>query len=168
MRSVIHHCWECGAHVTTEFVEGRDRKICTACGTILYENPAPTTAALITNAENKLLLVKRARNPEKGSWCLPGGFLEIGESPEQGVLRELKEETNLEGSVEYLVGLAPSMHGHWGDVVVIGFAVQVNGGAIEPGDDAEAAQYFSFDALPQLAFQTHRRLINLFRDSDRL
>ncbi len=168
MRFVIRHCWECGAPVTTEFVEGRDRKVCTACRTILYENPAPTTAALITNKNNELLLVKRARNPEKSAWCLPGGFLEVGESPEQGVLRELKEETNLEGTVESLVGLAPSMRGHWGDVVVIGFAVQVNGGVIQPGDDAEAAQYFSFGALPQLAFQTHRHLINLFRESGRL
>lgn len=128
----------------------------------MYENPFPTTAALIRNPRNEILLVKRAVDPAKGYWCLPGGFLELGESPEQGVLRELKEETNLAGTVESFVGLSPSMYGVWGDVVVMGFHVSVNGGKLIAGDDAQEVRYFPTDDLPALAFETHERLIEMF------
>jgi len=160
MKSTINYCWECGGKAESVFADGRVRKVCTECETILYENPFPTTAALVVNSNDELLLVKRSVRPAKGHWCLPGGFLELGESPEQGVLRELKEETNLDGEVESLIGIQPSLHGFWGDVVVIGFAVSTNGGMAAPGDDAAEVKYFSLSDLPQIAFNTHIALLD--------
>lgn len=64
-------------------------------GQKVYANPAPTASALVTDGDGKLLLVKRLREPNKGMWDLPGGFIDIGESIEQTVVRELKEELNL-------------------------------------------------------------------------
>lgn len=162
MKSTINYCWECGGKAESVFADGRVRKVCTECKTILYENPFPTTAALVVNSNDELLLVKRSVRPAKGHWCLPGGFLELGESPEQGVLRELKEETNLEGQVQSLIGIQPSLHGFWGDVVVIGFAVSTNGGMAAPGDDAAEVRYFSLSALPSIAFDTHTALLDTY------
>ncbi len=164
MKRPIEYCWSCGTKATTRFVEGRDRKICPDCGTILYENPFPTTAALCFNGKGNLLLVRRSVRPAKDHWCLPGGFLELGETPEEGVLRELKEETNLDGEVLSLVGLSPSLNGFWGDVVVIGYHVQLNGGDPVPGDDAREVRFWSMESRPPLAFQTHESILERFLD----
>lgn len=162
MRSEIRYCWACGAPATRRVIEGRERKVCLTCNTVLYENPTPTTAALVLNHEQELLLVRRAVKPSAGEWCLPGGFMELGETPEQGVLRELKEETNLEGTVQALIGLRPSLRGYWGDVVVIGYHVGVNGGTPVPGDDARQVRYVPLSDIPPLAFRTHRELLAAF------
>ena len=63
--------------------------------TIHYQNPKPT-ATLICPRDDEILLVQRAFDPGRGEWGLPGGFLELGETLNQGAIRELKEETNLE------------------------------------------------------------------------
>ncbi len=162
MKSTIHFCWECGGKAESIFADGRVRKVCTECKTILYENPFPTTAALVINNQDELLLVKRSVHPAIGRWCLPGGFLELGETPEEGVLRELKEETHLEGEVKSLVGVQPSLHGYWGDVVVMGFAITANGGVVSPGDDAAEVRYFPLSDLPTIAFDTHTALLDTY------
>lgn len=166
MKSSVNYCWECGSKAEEKFVEGRRRKVCTGCGRILYQNPFPTTAAIIVNPDDEILLVQRAVRPAVGKWCLPGGFLELGETPQQGVLRELKEETNLDGNVLNLVGISPSLYGVWGDVVVMGFHVTVNGGQVIPGDDARDVRYFPMKDLPSLAFSTHQHLVEVFQEKD--
>lgn len=165
MESTIRYCWECGGKIEETFADGRVRKVCTSCQTILYENPFPTTAALVVNQQDELLLVKRAIRPARGQWCLPGGFLELGETPEEGVLRELMEETSLKGEIGRLVGVQPSLYGVWGDVVVIGFAVHTNGGVPKAGDDAAVVQYFPLSDLPSLAFDTHTALVKQYLES---
>ncbi|MEJ2050967.1 MAG: NUDIX domain-containing protein, partial [Calditrichota bacterium] len=134
----------------------------------MYENPAPTTAAIVLNHHEELLLVRRAVEPSTGEWCLPGGFMELGETPEQGVVRELKEETNLDGTVQSLIGLSPSLHGYWGDVIVIGFHVRVDGNPPIPGDDALEARFFPFTNIPPLAFRTHQDLLDIFCQAQHL
>ena len=67
---------------------------------IHYENSKPT-ASLICIFQDKLLLIKRAIEPAKGFWGLPGGFIELGETPDEGAIRELKEETNLSGQLKF-------------------------------------------------------------------
>ena len=62
--------------------------------TIHYENPKPT-ASIICMRDNELLLAKRAFNPAKGEWGLPGGFMELNETLNEAAERELKEETSI-------------------------------------------------------------------------
>lgn len=164
MRTELNYCWVCGNPAEEKYAEGRNRKVCSECDTILYQNPLPTTAALIVNENNEILLVQRAFPPAKGEWSLPGGFMEIGETPEEGIRRELKEETNLDGEVRELIGVAPSQYGVWGDVVVIGFRVNVKNGVMKAGDDARAVQYFPLNDKPDLAFQTHQKLVKRYLD----
>lgn len=68
---------------------------CTKCGHHIYINPVPANAVIIKNENDEVLLVERAIEPAKGLWDLPGGFLELGETVEESVIREIKEELGL-------------------------------------------------------------------------
>lgn len=71
-------------------------KKCLDCGFVYYFNPSAATVAVIFNPKGELLVVRRGKEPAKGTLDLPGGFADCFESSEQGVAREVKEETNLE------------------------------------------------------------------------
>lgn len=120
-------CPICAGNLIREVIEERLRLRCQKCGEIHYENPKPSVALLCRNERGEILLALRNVDPAAGRWCLPGGFLEMGETVEQAALRELKEETGLEGRITRVVGAASKLNGYYGDVVVIAFEVQVEG-----------------------------------------
>ena len=71
-------------------------KKCRDCGFTYYANPCSATAAFIVNDRDELLVVRRAKEPAKGPLDLPGGFVDMGETVEEGMRREIKEETGLD------------------------------------------------------------------------
>ncbi len=78
-------------------------KRCEDCGFVYYANPCAATAAFILNERDELLVVRRAKDPAKGTLDLPGGFVDMYETAEEGMRREIKEETGLEvGEIKYL------------------------------------------------------------------
>ena len=78
-------------------------KKCAACGFTYYANPCSATAAFIVNDHDEMLVVRRAKAPAKGTLDLPGGFVDMGETVEQGMRREIKEETGLDvHDIQYL------------------------------------------------------------------
>jgi NADH pyrophosphatase NudC (nudix superfamily) len=83
-------CPRCGAKMEQRRLGDRERDFCPACRAPVYENPLPATAVVVFNERRELLLVQRAVEPGKGKWCLPGGFQEIDETPEQCARRELR------------------------------------------------------------------------------
>jgi mutator protein MutT len=95
------YCPACGSR---HFEVNDDRsKKCENCGFEYYLNPSAANVALILNEKNELLVLTRKANPGKGTLDLPGGFANIGETAEEGVVREVKEETTLEVThAEYL------------------------------------------------------------------
>ncbi len=153
------YCPRCGNRLEMRELEGRERGFCPSCRRIAYDNPVPATAAVVFNERHELLLVRRGVEPGKGKWCLPGGFQETGETPEQCMLRELREETGLSGRIQGLVALEMGMNPVAGEVLVAGFLVGVDSGELRPGDDAAATEYFPLDKMPALAFQSHARII---------
>jgi 8-oxo-dGTP diphosphatase len=160
VRKQKRFCPLCGGPLERIFREGRTRLYCGQCDRILYENPVPATAAVVLDDEHLLLLVKRGAEPAKGEWCLPGGFVELDESPEQGVLRELHEETGLQGKVDRLIDVVSEESPFYGPLIIIGYQVSPQGGTPRPGDDAAAAKYFPLGDLPPLAFDSHQALID--------
>jgi thiamine-phosphate pyrophosphorylase len=152
-------CPRCGNKLETRCLENRDRGFCPACRVVHYENPVPATAVVAFNERNELLLVQRVVEPGKGKWCLPGGFQELGETPEQCALREFKEETGLDGRVLELIALEMGFNPSAREVLVTGYRALVCGGELRAGDDASAAAYFPLAGLPELAFQSHARII---------
>jgi thiamine-phosphate pyrophosphorylase len=153
------YCPRCGEKLEKRRLEERDRAYCPSCRVVHYENPVPATAALVFNERHDLLLVRRGLEPGKGKWCLPGGFQEIGETPEQCLRRELLEETGLRGEETALVALEMGLNPLAGEVLVAGYLVRITGGELAAADDAVEAGYFPLPTLPELAFKSHARLI---------
>lgn len=90
----FNYCPVCGSK---HFVEQDEKsKRCENCGFEYYVNPSAATAAFILNADGELLVLTRKKEPAKGTFDLPGGFVDIGETSEEGVIREVREETGLE------------------------------------------------------------------------
>lgn len=100
----FRYCPKCGSHL---FVENDEKsKRCSACGFVYYFNPSAATVALITDRQGNLLVCRRAKKPAKGTLDLPGGFIDMHETAEQGVAREVREETGLEVTgIRYLFSL---------------------------------------------------------------
>jgi len=135
---------------------------------IHYENPKPT-ATLICTHENQLLLVKRAVDPGKGMWGLPGGFIERGETPEMGAERELLEETNLQGNVKSLLGTCSHFNTVFGDILLVGMEVQIKDWSkLKAGDDAAEAALLPLENLPTLAFSCHQLILNMYLQKSKL
>lgn len=70
-----------------------ERHVCGSCNAVFYSNPKMIVGCLVTDAEGRVLLCKRAIEPRYGLWNLPCGFLENGETVEQGAVRETWEES---------------------------------------------------------------------------
>lgn len=158
--NMIKYCSNCGSKLTEIKIDGRVRKFCRSCNIPKYENPVPATAAVCFDANGRILLVKRAVEPMKNLWCLPGGFLEIDETPGNGCLRELKEETGLTGEIVGLGINKRSESPFYSSVLVIGYEVIITGGKLKAGDDSSEAAFFRLDELPKIAFQSHMNILN--------
>jgi len=156
------HCYFCGAHLTKVWLEGAARLYCNRCREPIYENPVPATSLVVVDGKNNILLVKRSVEPKKGFWCLPGGFLELGESPEASALRELKEETGLNGQIDRLLGVVTSHSDRYHSILMIGYLVTVFSGTLKAGDDASDVASFDPRNLPEIAFNSHLHFINTY------
>lgn len=116
------YCQQCATALTPRNADGRERLVCPSCGFIHYGNPTPVVAALVEH-QGEALLVRNKGWPD--TWFgLVSGFLEAGESPQDGVLRELKEELNLDGTVVSLIGVYPF---EMRNEVIIAFHVRATG-----------------------------------------
>jgi len=96
--------------------------------------------AVIHDPRGRLLLVRRANEPGKGRWSLPGGRVEPGESDTEAVIREVHEETGLTVTVSHLIGRV-ERPGITGKYAIFDYACQVTHGDLRPGDDASAVHW---------------------------
>ena len=98
-------CPECGSDLAEREIDGMARLACTSpeCPYVFWDNPVPVVAAIVEHG-GEVILVRNAGWPEK-MFGLVSGFLEKGETPEEGVLREVSEELGLRGRVREFVGM---------------------------------------------------------------
>jgi 8-oxo-dGTP diphosphatase len=156
------YCPLCRSELVPRTVEERDRGVCSGCGWIYYKNPLPAVACLVSREESGILLIKRAVEPYKGAWCIPGGFIEIDENIREAGIRELKEETGLEGMPGDLIGAYIQKSRMYGAVLIVGIAFTAEKGDPTPGDDAEEARFFAPKDMPDIPLESHRNLIRDF------
>jgi ADP-ribose pyrophosphatase YjhB (NUDIX family) len=163
----LRFCSRCGGLLESKQAGGRTRQVCSRCGFILYRNPVPAVAAIIPR-EERIVLVRRAEEPRRGDWCLPAGFMEIDETPEECAVRETREETGLDIRVTGLFGVDIGRDDPRTRVVLIIFLAELLGGKLRAGDDASEAGWFGPGELPErIAFATHRRAIGAYFSGDR-
>lgn len=118
--------------------DNRDRMVCGDCGWIHYENPRIIVGAVVRSGSN-LLFCRRAIRPRYGFWTVPGGFMELGESPEEGAKREVYEEAGASIEIRSLLGIyaVPRI----GQVHLI-YLADLIGDVFHAGDESLEVQLF--------------------------
>lgn len=154
MKAPVNFCQVCGHAMSDRVIYGRQRRVCPACGYVHFDDPK-VAAVVFVEREQRVLLVQRAMNPERGKWALPGGYVDFGEDPAQAAVREVYEETGIRVTITELVAVRSN-----GGPIVITYAAQAEHGTPFAGDDAHAVRWFSaHEALPELAFESTRTML---------
>ncbi len=158
----IRYCPSCATPVVIREKIGQPRPVCPACNWIYFQDPKVAAAALIVE-NGKILLVRRVNEPHRGLWTLPAGFINGGEDPAQAAIRETREETGLTVRITALLDIyARREHARGADFVIF-YQAEIESGTPHPADDADALDWFSLDALPLLAFDATRYIIEKFK-----
>lgn len=160
------YCPLCGKTLEPAELDGRTRLRCpdSSCGYIYYQNPIPAAGAVIVE-NGRILMVKRGHPPKIGYWTLPAGFMEWEEHPTQTAIRELKEETGLDIRLTGFFEVYSGSDDCRNNAILILYRAERVGGELVAGDDASEARFFGFDELPEnIAFESHRRALALYRE----
>ena len=118
----------------------------------------PFACDMVLMEDGKILLIKRAAEPFKGQWATPGGRIEDGESAEDCLKREMKEETGLEVEPIKLTGIYSDPDRDPRGVIAAAYLVKRVGGELKAGDDAGETAWFPIESLPKLAAD-HAKII---------
>jgi ADP-ribose pyrophosphatase YjhB (NUDIX family) len=154
----------CGGRLGTVLDEGRRRLRCRRCGWTFYSNPIPAAVGLVVKGK-KVLLARRAARPYRGTWDLPGGFLERDETPEVALRRELKEEIGVGIASARFLGAFHDTYGPRGfPVLAIVYRVRLARGRLVTASDVAELRWFDRDALPfaEIKFPSVRRALRRF------
>lgn len=161
-------CMRCGGSLTMKPWRegGEDKLVCGGCGFVHHINPRPVAGIIPVREDGRILLVRRAIVPI-GRWVFPGGFMDLGETPEEAATRETREEAHLEVRDLTLLGVY-SRPGPW-DVVIV-YEANADSEALA-GDETTEVGWFTEDEVPWdgLAFETTTQALRDFfarRDSE--
>jgi len=152
-------CPICAKRLEQAMIDGRERKFCPSCAWVHYINPLPVAVAFAVNKKDELLVIRRAHEPALNEWALPGGFLEAGEEPHEGCLRELMEETSLEGKVDSLIGVYHRDVELYGSLLVVAYRVVVADDAITINHELFDAGFYPQHLIPEVRIPLHLQII---------
>ena len=152
-------CPHCSGLLAPKMIDGWERLVCQECGFIFCINPKVAAGVLIED-DGRVVLVRRGIEPHLGSWTLPAGFAEYGETIEETAIRECREETGLKIELDDLLGVYSVNSDFHGHLILVLYSAHVVGGELAAGDDASEADFFAPAELPKdLAFQAHRQAL---------
>jgi 8-oxo-dGTP diphosphatase len=154
---VITYCSSCGSKTETRLVSRQSLSVCPSCERIFFRNPKVVVTALVEE-EGRVLLVLRDIEPGRGLWGLPGGYVDWDEHPEVALARECLEETGAVVEPQDLVAVQHVVMGDEG-IVILAYRARLTGGELAARDEVQQIGWFPPDALPPLAFATHRRVL---------
>jgi ADP-ribose pyrophosphatase YjhB (NUDIX family) len=152
-------CPFCATQLIDQLQMGEIRPTCPKCGWVHYEDPKVAAGVLALKNE-KVLLVQRTMEPHAGSWSIPAGFVNAFEDPAQAAVRECLEETGLIAEVEGLFEILTGREHPRGSDIFLIYRVHILGGELHAGDDARGADWFALDALPDLAFESTKKIFS--------
>jgi len=110
--SVLRYCPKCGAAALRAV--GQKLLRCGACGFELYLNPAAAVAGIVRDEQGRILVLVRGEDPGRGQWDLPGGFVDPGDTAEEALRREVREEIGLEVQVLRYLCSYPNLYDYMG------------------------------------------------------
>jgi ADP-ribose pyrophosphatase YjhB (NUDIX family) len=127
------------------------------------DGPVVGVGAVVLHQDGRVLLIKRAHEPRKGEWSLPGGRVELGESLVDATRREIREETGLDIEVGPLIEVFDRIHRRDGRVqyhfVIADYLAWARGGELRASDDAEAVAWVSLGELEAYRVNEHARRV---------
>jgi len=146
---VIKYCPRCGS---SQFIYQDDKSFkCESCDFHFFINSAAAVAAIIENDENEILMTIRAKEPQKGLLDLPGGFVDPGETADEALKREIKEELNLQiDEMDYLTSFPNEyiFSGYSVYTLDLAFVCKVKDmEKLEVKDDVAGYQFLSYDEI---------------------
>lgn len=165
MNIPINYCMKCGSK-TEQIIPAGDQKlrhVCSQCDAIHYQNPKIITGCLVEH-DDKVLLCRRAIEPQHGKWTLPAGFMENSETCSEGAIRETQEEANAKISQLHLYSVYDIPH--ISQVYMI-YRAQLVDMEFSAGIESLEVKLFSKEDIPwtELAFSVIRQtLISYFND----
>ena len=156
----VKFCPKCGTLTRLEPRFGQQRPVCPGCGFIYFADPK-VAAAVLLEQDGRVLLVRRAGEPFRGLWTVPAGFINAGEDPAAAAGRECVEETGLQVKITGIIDIHAGREHARGSDFIIFYRGVVIGGQLQAGDDADDAQWFERDRLPELAFKSTKTILGL-------
>jgi 8-oxo-dGTP diphosphatase len=148
-------CPSCAAALEIKEVFGQQRPMCPSCGRVIFYDPKVAVICIVPR-DGQVLMIRRGTDLGYGLWGLPGGYVDRGEVVEKAAAREVWEETGLVVETGDLIGLFSES----GDPVMVAvYAARETGGTMEAGPEALEVEFFSIDALPELAFPRDREVL---------
>ncbi|TMC13761.1 MAG: NUDIX hydrolase [Chloroflexi bacterium] len=155
----VNFCQQCGHAMEAKTIEGREVPTCPKCGFTAWRNPLVATMVVVETSGG-IVLGRRAIEPGYGLWCLPGGFVNEDEAPQEAAARECQEEIAAQVDMGTLLGIYHITRGDGRGMIAIAYRATIH------GDDSPSAGHemlevglFAPDHLPELAFSSHRRAI---------
>ncbi len=127
-----------------------------------YDNPAAVAGAVVRQ-DGKYLVLKRAQEPSKGKWEIPGGFINAGETAEETIIRELKEETGLDVRIVRYIGSFASVYGETGTRTVgTSYLAEPTGGTFALSDESEEHRWVGLDEFPEMGHADDQQAVDAF------
>ena len=162
---VMNFCPRCGKPLMDRLAYGRQRRVCPACGFVVFRDPVVAVVALVIR-DGRALMVRRTMDPERGKWAFPAGYLDYGEDPREAAAREVREETGIEVRVTRLIDvLGPDRTIKAKASLVILFEAEALGGDLRAEDDVDRAEFVARDEVPlagMAAFESVQTLLDLW------
>jgi ADP-ribose pyrophosphatase YjhB (NUDIX family) len=146
--------------------DNRERDVCADCGYVAYENPKVVVGSVVV-ADGRVLMCRRAIEPRKGYWTLPAGYMELGETLEEGAAREAQEEAEAAITIEGILGVFSIAR--IGQVQVIFRARFSDAGSpvFGAGPESLDVRLFALDEIPwdEIAFPSVHWALNAWRQT---
>ncbi|HCT81023.1 MAG TPA: NUDIX hydrolase [Micromonosporaceae bacterium] len=144
-------CGGCG----TEFVDQSWPRLCASCGQYTFRGPKPLVKAVVPVARGRLMVARRDIEPRRGGLELPGGYIELGETWQEAMVRELREETGLVFGAGQVALHSVRSVGEF--VTVFGLLPEIV--ELPTQRTEEASEFLALDGAVEMAFPSHHELV---------